>query len=318
MHGHGSARAERVRSGVFWGEAKSDLSQSQALGSDDGNDIGCADGLEAMIGGITADGGGGITPLVAQAVEDVDARLDWACCGRLGTEVGYGLAPDGILMIVEGEENLSGPVEMLGRSVPGEEKVTNKEHDTHKGPELDRPAVAGALRVFIGTEAEVEDNGDQVGNVVGSGVREGICLGDNGVHDSQGGGLFSSDGGVFEPVGLELLCEALVDPGVCLGVSKYSGVGQTIQEVGRCNCPPCLIKRLFPKSFHPELGVIDVPNPVAVDLEELDARGGWILESRIERQGGAEVSPLAVQPLLSRIFSSAGSHGFLCSVDITQ
>ena len=43
MHGHGSARAERVRYDAFWGEAKSGRSHLQALGSDDGDDVGCAD-----------------------------------------------------------------------------------------------------------------------------------------------------------------------------------------------------------------------------------------------------------------------------------
>ena len=34
-----------------------------------------------MMGGLIADGGGGITPLVAESEEDVDACFDW---------VGYG------------------------------------------------------------------------------------------------------------------------------------------------------------------------------------------------------------------------------------
>ena len=59
-------------------------------------------------------------------------------------------------------------------------------------------------------------------------------------------------------------------------------------------------------------------NAVAVDLEKLDARDGCILESRIDQQGGTEVGPLPVQPLLSRILSSASSHIFLHSVEITQ
>ena len=108
MHGHGSARAERVRSDIFWGKAESGHSHSQALGSDDGNNVRCADGAEAMIGGIITDGGGRITPLVAKAEEDVIARLDWAGCGGLGAEVGDGLATDGIFTVVEGEDNLSG------------------------------------------------------------------------------------------------------------------------------------------------------------------------------------------------------------------
>ena len=64
MHRHGSARAERVCSDVFCGKAESGCSHPQALGSDDGGGVGCADGAEAKIGGIIADGGRGSTPLV--------------------------------------------------------------------------------------------------------------------------------------------------------------------------------------------------------------------------------------------------------------
>ena len=39
MHRHGPARAERVCSDVFWGKAESGRSHSQALGSDDGDDV---------------------------------------------------------------------------------------------------------------------------------------------------------------------------------------------------------------------------------------------------------------------------------------
>ena len=71
-----------------------------------------------MIRGIITDGGGGITPLVVDAEEDVNARLDWAGYSGLGTELGDGIAADGILLIVEGEGNLSGLSEMLGESDP--------------------------------------------------------------------------------------------------------------------------------------------------------------------------------------------------------
>ena len=57
MHGYGSSRAERVRSDFFWGKAKSGSSHLHALGSDDGDDVGCAAGAEAMIIGIISNGG---------------------------------------------------------------------------------------------------------------------------------------------------------------------------------------------------------------------------------------------------------------------
>ena len=98
------------------------------------HDVGCADGEEAMTGGKIADGGGGIASPVAQAEEDVDARLDWAGCGGLRTEVGDGLTADGILLIVEGDDNLGGLAEMLRRGVPGEEKAPDEEDKVHEGP----------------------------------------------------------------------------------------------------------------------------------------------------------------------------------------
>ena len=113
-----------------------------------------------MIGGEISDGGGGIATLVAQSEEDVDARLDWTGCGGLRTEVGDGLAADGILLIVEGDDNLGGLAEMLGGSVPWEEEVPDEEREVHEGPELDRPAVAGAPHVFVGLKAGVEANDD--------------------------------------------------------------------------------------------------------------------------------------------------------------
>ena len=76
MHGRGSSRAERVRSDVFWGEAKSCCSHSQTLGPDYVDDVGCADGAETMIGEKFFDGGDEVVSPVAQAEEDANARLD--------------------------------------------------------------------------------------------------------------------------------------------------------------------------------------------------------------------------------------------------
>ena len=95
-------------------------------------------------------------------------------------------------------------------AVPGEEKVPNEEYEVREGPELDRPAVVSAIRVFAGPEAEIEANCDQVRDLVGSGVIGAGCHGNNGVNDSQGDNIFSPDGGIIGSVGLELMCEALV------------------------------------------------------------------------------------------------------------
>ena len=85
---------------------------------------------------------------------------------------------------------MSCPAEMLGGSVPGEEEIPDKEHEIHEGLELDRPEVAGALRVFTGPEAEEEANGDQVDNMVGSGVGGGSYLCDDVLDDPEGDCLF--------------------------------------------------------------------------------------------------------------------------------
>ena len=106
-----------------------------------------------MIKGKISDGGGEISSLVVQAEEDIDARLDWAGCGGLRTEVGDGLTADGILLIVEGDDNLDGLAEMLDGSIPEEEEVPEKEHEVHEGLDLDRPDVANALHIFTGPEA---------------------------------------------------------------------------------------------------------------------------------------------------------------------
>ena len=71
-----------------------------------------------------------------------------------------------------------------------------------------------------------------------------------------------------------------------LRAGRFSGGGQNFQEMGRFNFPPCLRNRFFSKSGHLALGVLGVPHAVAVYLEELNARDGWILESRIDQQGG--------------------------------
>ena len=68
----------------------------------------------------------------------------------------YGLIWDGILLGVQGEDDLRGILEVLDRVVCGEEIVPDEEHEFQEGPELNCPAVAREFGVFAGPEAEVE------------------------------------------------------------------------------------------------------------------------------------------------------------------
>ena len=95
-------------------------------------------------------------------------------------------------------------------------------------------------------------------------------------------------------------------------------IREAVQEVGRCNCPPLLRNQLLPKTVQAALGVLGVSNPVPVELKDFDAMEGWILESRIDCQGGTEVCPLLIQPLMSRILSSTRLHSFLLNMEIVQ
>ena len=77
-------------------------------------------------------------------------------------------------------------------------------------------AVACALIVFAGPEAEVEPHLDQVGDVMGIGVGDVGSGGHNGLNDPQGGRFSSLDWGILDPVCFELPGEALVNTGVSL------------------------------------------------------------------------------------------------------
>ena len=57
---------------------------------------------------------------------------------------------------------------------------------------------------------------------------------------------------------------------------------------------------------------------VPVDLEDLNVRDVWILESRVDRQNGVEVCPLLIEILLSCILISSRPYGFLRSMELTQ
>ena len=70
-----------------------------------------------LSGRVVADWGGGVASIFSQTEEDVDAHSKWACCGRLQSEVRYGLTFDGILLVVQGEDDLCDRLKLLDRGV---------------------------------------------------------------------------------------------------------------------------------------------------------------------------------------------------------
>ena len=136
--------------------------------------------------------------------------------------------------------------------------------------------------------------------------------------DTKGGGFLPFDRRVLDPVCFKLTVESHVQSDIGLGVGGLPGVWEDSQEAGRRNHPPFLRNQPLPKSVRSALVVLDMSNVVPIDLEDLNARDGWILESRIDLEGGAEVAPLLVELLLAGILCFFRPIGFLCSVEITQ
>ena len=67
MCGHGSARAERVCSGVFWGASESSRSHLLVLRPDDGDDVIGADQAGTLSGRVVFDWGGWVASMFSQA-----------------------------------------------------------------------------------------------------------------------------------------------------------------------------------------------------------------------------------------------------------
>ena len=78
-----------------------------------------------------------------------------------------GLTPDGILLVVQGEDDLGDVLETTDWGILGEEGVPGEEEEVHEGTELHCPAMTGALEVLTGPQEEVEPQDDQVGGVSG-------------------------------------------------------------------------------------------------------------------------------------------------------
>ena len=116
--------------------------------------------------------------------------------------------------------------------------------------------------------------------------------------DAKGDGFFLFHRRVLDPVGLGMLGESHVQSDVVMGFEELLGVWEAIQEVGPCNHPSYLRNRLLPKLVYSALVVLGFLDAAPVDLEDLDDRDRLILESRIDHEGGAEVTSLLVEILL--------------------
>ena len=124
--------------------------------------------------------------------------------------------------------------------------------------ELDSSEMSDVLSVITGTEAEVESLVYQVRNMTDLLVRGCCGRGHDGVDDSKGDWFCLLVMLVLNIIGFKLAGEAAVQYSVGLGIWRFYGIGETIQEIDHCNCPPCLENQLFPKSVQVPLGVVSM------------------------------------------------------------
>ena len=66
-----------------------------------------------------------------------------------------GLTSDGVLLVVQGEDDLGDMLKLLDHGVCGEEIVPNEEHKLQEGPKLDCAVMACSLGVFTRPNAEI-------------------------------------------------------------------------------------------------------------------------------------------------------------------
>ena len=74
-----------------------------------------------------------------QAEKDVDARLNLSGRKGLQSEVRDSLNSDGVLLVVQGEENMGDVLELLSWGFYREDIFPDEEHGFQEGPELDCP-----------------------------------------------------------------------------------------------------------------------------------------------------------------------------------
>ena len=124
----------------------------------------------------------------------------------------------GILLVVQGEDDLGGMLKVIDRGVSRDDMVPNKEHKFQEGPGLNFTVVARALDVFAGPEAEVESKLYQVGTVPGLWVGGGGSCVHDGLDGALGGAFSLLECGILNPISFELVGYSLVQADVSLGV----------------------------------------------------------------------------------------------------
>ena len=107
-------------------------------------------------------------------------------------------------------------MEVFDRGVHVEEIFPDEEHEFQDGSELDCLVLASELGLFVGPEAQVQDQLYQVVDVLGLVFGGVLSYSHNGVKDSQGDSFFPLDWGVLDLIGFKLSDEALVNTGVSL------------------------------------------------------------------------------------------------------
>ena len=67
--------------------------------------------------------------MFSQAEEYVDTRLNWAGCWELRSKERDDLTSDGVLLVVQGEDDMGDMLELLDRGICKEEIVPDEEHE---------------------------------------------------------------------------------------------------------------------------------------------------------------------------------------------
>ena len=83
-----------------------------------------------------------------QAEEDVDTHSNCAACRILRSEVRDSITLDGVLLVVQGQDDLGDVLKRTNRGVRGEEDVSGEEDEVHEGTELDYSVMASVLCVL--------------------------------------------------------------------------------------------------------------------------------------------------------------------------